>query len=87
MRVEREIVIPAEPKEVWSALTEAKRLEEWFANGVELDAVGGGSGRFRWDDGEERQAVVVEASRNGGSPRLGREPSRDPLPGRRWRSI
>jgi uncharacterized protein YndB with AHSA1/START domain len=58
--VEREIVFPAEEEEVWEALTEAERLEEWFANDVELDPREGGSGVFRWDDGDERHATVVE---------------------------
>lgn len=61
MEVEREIVVPAPPDEVWSALTDPARLEEWFANDVELDPVEGGRGRFRWDDGDERHAVVIEA--------------------------
>lgn len=60
MEVTREIVLPAECDEVWSALTESERLEEWFANDVELDAVPGGEGVFRWDDGEERHARVEE---------------------------
>lgn len=58
--VRREIMLPSEPGEVWSALTEAERLEEWFASDVELDPVPGGEGIFRWGDGEERQAVVEE---------------------------
>src|SRR3954452_21270291 len=57
MQVEREIVFPAPPDEVWEALTEPERLEEWFANDVELDVRPGGEGVFRWDDGEERHAV------------------------------
>jgi uncharacterized protein YndB with AHSA1/START domain len=60
MEVEREVVFPAAPDEVWEALTEPERLEEWFANDVELDARPGGEGVFRWDDGEERRAVVRE---------------------------
>ena len=60
MLVEREIVFPAEPDEVWEALTEAEQLEEWFANDVELDLREGGAGVFRWDDGEERRATVRE---------------------------
>ena len=61
MEVTREIVLPAPVEEVWAALTEPERLEEWFANDVELDAAEGGEGSFRWDDGEERHAVVEEA--------------------------
>ena len=38
--------------------TEPERLEEWFANDVELDAVPGGEGVFEWDNGEVRHAIV-----------------------------
>jgi uncharacterized protein YndB with AHSA1/START domain len=62
MQVEREIVFPEAPDEVWEALTEPERLEEWFATEVELDARPGGAGVFRWGDGEERRATVREAS-------------------------
>src|SRR2546423_6501695 len=58
--VEREIVVPEEPGEVWESLTDPERLEEWFASDVELDARPGGEGVFRWGDGDERRAVVRE---------------------------
>ena len=61
MQIEREIVFPASPAEVWEAITEAERLEEWFATEVELDPQPGGEGVFRWGDGDERRAVVREA--------------------------
>jgi uncharacterized protein YndB with AHSA1/START domain len=61
MQIEREIVVPASPDEVWEALTDEELLEEWFANDVELDPRPGGEGVFRWDDGDERRAVVREA--------------------------
>jgi uncharacterized protein YndB with AHSA1/START domain len=61
MEIEREILFPASPEEVWEALTEPSRLGEWFANDVELDPTPGGAGVFRWDDGDERRAVVREA--------------------------
>jgi|SRR5579884_279051 len=61
MQIEREIVLPASPAEVWEALTDPGRLEEWFATDVELDPSPGGEGVFRWGDGEERRAVVREA--------------------------
>ena len=57
----REIVFPVPPDEVWGALTDPEQLEEWFANDVELDPREGGAGVFRWDDGAERHATVVEA--------------------------
>jgi uncharacterized protein YndB with AHSA1/START domain len=60
IEVEREILVPEAPEEVWGALTEPERLEEWFASDVELDARPGGEGVFRWGDGDERRAVVRE---------------------------
>ena len=58
MEVRRVVVLPVDREEVWSALTDPKRLAEWFANDVELDARPGGAGVFRWNNGEERRAVV-----------------------------
>jgi uncharacterized protein YndB with AHSA1/START domain len=60
MEIEREIVVPEQPDEVWEALTDSERLEEWFASDVELDARPGGEGVFRWGDGDERHAIVRE---------------------------
>src|SRR5947209_3356732 len=56
LRVEREVVFPADPAEVWEALTEPDRLQEWFATEAELDPVPGGEGVFRWGDGGARVA-------------------------------
>ena len=58
MEIVREIELEAGPEDVWEALTDEARLEEWFANDVELDPTPGGRGVFRWDNGEERVAVV-----------------------------
>src|SRR4029079_14982211 len=58
VQIEREIVLPVPREEAWEPLTEPERLEEWFANDVELDAVPGGEGVFEWDNGEVRHAVV-----------------------------
>ena len=58
--IRKEIVLPAERDEVWDALTDADRLEDWFANDVELDLRPGGGASFRWANGEERHAVVTE---------------------------
>jgi uncharacterized protein YndB with AHSA1/START domain len=60
MEVTREIELPSPPTEVWEALTDPRRLEEWFATEVELVPEPGGRGVFRWADGEERHAVVEE---------------------------
>jgi uncharacterized protein YndB with AHSA1/START domain len=63
VQVEREIVFPEEsPAEVWEALTEPERLEEWFSTEAELDPRPGGAGVFRWGDGDERRATVREAA-------------------------
>jgi len=58
--IRRAIVLPAGREEVWAALTEPRRLEEWFANDVELDLRPGGEARFSWGNGESRTATVVE---------------------------
>jgi uncharacterized protein YndB with AHSA1/START domain len=60
MDVTREVVLPASPDEVWEELTDPTRLEEWFASEVDLDVEEGGEGHFRWENGEERHAVVEE---------------------------
>jgi uncharacterized protein YndB with AHSA1/START domain len=84
MEVEREIEVPETAHEVWEALTEPERLEEWFATEVELDARPGGAGVFRWGDGEERHAIVRELAEterlvldwdDGGSVEIELEPS------------
>jgi uncharacterized protein YndB with AHSA1/START domain len=58
--IRREIVLPAPREEVWDALTEPERLEDWFANDVDLDLRPGGGASFRWSNGEERHATVIE---------------------------
>jgi uncharacterized protein YndB with AHSA1/START domain len=58
--IEREIVLPSPREDVWEALTEPERLEDWFANDVDLDLRPGGGAHFRWSNGEERHAVVTE---------------------------
>ena len=60
MEVRREIELEAPPDEVWRALTDPDELEQWFANDVELEPEPGGEGVFRWDDGDERHALVEE---------------------------
>ena len=60
MEVQRKVLLTATPEEIWSALTDPERLEEWFANDVELELEPGGEGIFRWGNGDERRAVVEE---------------------------
>jgi uncharacterized protein YndB with AHSA1/START domain len=59
MKVEREITVDADPRTVWEALTEPGLLAEWIASDVELD-LDEGHGVFRFEDGEERPAVIDE---------------------------
>jgi uncharacterized protein YndB with AHSA1/START domain len=58
--IRKEIVLPAPREDVWEALTEPERLEDWFANEVYLDLRPGGGASFRWSNGEERHATVTE---------------------------
>jgi len=59
--VSRSVVVDAPPEEVWDALTDPDRLEEWFADSVEGE-LGEEDGEvvFGWEDGERRAAVVEE---------------------------
>lgn len=58
--VKREIILPSPREEVWEALTDPERLEDWFANEVEVDLREGGDATFRWSNGEERHATFTE---------------------------
>jgi len=58
--IRKEIVLPSPREEVWEALTEPERLEDWFANDVDLDLRPGGGATFRWSNGEERRATVTD---------------------------
>src|SRR5262245_17653917 len=63
--VERETLVEASPEEVWEALTEEDRLEEWLAPDVDLDPTEGGEIAVRDGDGERFGTVetVEEAER------------------------
>src|SRR5919108_4865692 len=56
--VERETMVEASPEEVWEALTDEDRLEEWLAPEVELDPFEGGEIAVR--DGDEERTGTVE---------------------------
>src|SRR3954447_8514241 len=56
--VERETMVEASPEEVWEALTDEDRLEEWLAPDVELDPIEGGEIAVR--DGEDQRNGTVE---------------------------
>jgi len=55
--VERETLVEATPEEVWEALTDEDRLEEWLAPEVELDPTEGGEISVRDGDGERNGTV------------------------------
>jgi uncharacterized protein YndB with AHSA1/START domain len=61
--VERDTLVEASPDEVWEALTDEDRLEEWLAPDVELDPVEGGEIAVR--DGDEERAGTVETVEEG----------------------
>ena len=56
--VERETLVQATPEEVWEALTDEDRLEEWMAPEVELNPIEGGEIAVR--DGEDERLGTVE---------------------------
>jgi uncharacterized protein YndB with AHSA1/START domain len=59
--VRRSVLIPAEPADVWDALVDPSRLEEWFADEVDAEEiVTAAEVVFRWDDGSRRVGVVEE---------------------------
>lgn len=56
--IEKEMVFPVEPAEVWAALTDAAQLSAWFGASVDRDLSLGEVVTFRWIDGSSRRAVV-----------------------------
>ncbi len=61
--VERDTLVEASPEEVWEALTDEDRLEEWLAPDVELDPVEGGEIAVR--DGDDQRTGTVETVEEG----------------------
>ncbi|HEX5820401.1 MAG TPA: SRPBCC domain-containing protein [Solirubrobacterales bacterium] len=61
--VERETLVETSPEEVWEALTDEDRLEEWMAPDVELDPVEGGEIAVR--DGDDERSGTVETVEEG----------------------
>lgn len=56
--VERELLVPGEPEEAWSAVADPERLGSWLGGEVEMDPAPGGEFRIRFDGGEERTGFV-----------------------------
>ena len=61
--VTRSVVLPVPPEDAWDALTRPSELAEWLADEVESDGPleQGSQALLRWDDGQERVAVVDAA--------------------------
>ena len=57
--IERETLVEATPEEVWEALTDEDRLEEWLAPEVEIDPTEGGEISVR--DGDQERSGTVES--------------------------
>ncbi len=58
--IEREVIVPGSPAEVWPALTHSEEVSAWFGADADIEIHPGGRGVFRWPDGTERHAVVEE---------------------------
>ena len=80
--ITRSIDIAAPITTVWSALTEADLIAQWFGDSAEFEAVAGGTGFFGWSEHGKFRVLVEQADR----PRLlvyrwAREADTDPAPG------
>lgn len=60
MEVSRAIELPDPPGVVWPALVAPERLGDWLDAQVEMDPRPGGAGRFDFESGEVREALVHE---------------------------
>ena len=60
--IRREVVLPVERDAAWDAISDPRELETWLADDVDLEIEPGAEGVVRWDDGEERHAVVDEVA-------------------------
>jgi uncharacterized protein YndB with AHSA1/START domain len=56
--VERTVLMPASPREVWDALTDSAKVSEWFGAAVELDPRLGGTVSVRSRDGSLRRGTI-----------------------------
>lgn len=58
-RIEREMIVPNPPDQVWEAITEPRSLSQWFGDVAEVDLRPGGEARFGWTEyGSVFNAVV-----------------------------
>jgi uncharacterized protein YndB with AHSA1/START domain len=52
--IRRQLVLPADPQEVWEALTDPSEASRWFGGQIEWDLHDGAPLRFHDDDGSAR---------------------------------
>jgi uncharacterized protein YndB with AHSA1/START domain len=52
--IRRQLVLPADPQEVWEALTDPSKASRWFGGQIEWDLHDGAPLRFHDDDGSAR---------------------------------
>lgn len=60
--LERQVVIPTSPDQLWNALTDPESMASWFGSQVEWDLRTGGAARFVDDDGTLRRGLVEAVS-------------------------
>lgn len=58
--IKRELVIDAPIERVWSALTSAEELAQWFGDSAEIDLVPGGRARIGWSEYDSIADCIVE---------------------------
>ncbi len=59
--VTRSVVVPAPVEDVWDALTDPDRLEDWFADEIDADEIEPDAEVvFRWHEGDEERRAVIE---------------------------
>ncbi len=59
--VTRSVVVPASVEDVWDALTDPSRLEDWFADEIDADEIEPDAEVvFRWHEGDEERRAVIE---------------------------
>src|ERR1700744_677641 len=83
--VTRTLHIAAHRSAVWSALTEAHLIAEWFSDQVAIDLKVGGEGTLTWDEYGASQFVVEEIDELntfafGWPHRAGEHPAARPTP-------
>ena len=60
--LERQVVIPASPEELWVALTDPREVAQWFGSEVDWELRPGGRARFTESDGSVRRGQVESVS-------------------------